>query len=68
MRVVVRNCLEPVIQIGLELGEGGIVDSKYVLHAGEKDGGVNSVKGKRPRSVRSETFPASEARSKSFTM
>ena len=47
LRVVDRHCLEPVVQIGLESGEGGIVGSKCILKAGEKNGVVNSTKGSK---------------------
>ena len=68
LHVIDRHILEPVVQIGLKPGKGGTVDSKCVLYAGEKDGVVNSVKSRRSRSVRNETFPESKARSESFTM
>ena len=46
LHAIARHLLEPAIQIGLKPGKGCIVDSKCVLWAGEKDGGV-SVKGSR---------------------
>ena len=45
--MLLTDCLEPIVQIGLEPAEGSIVDSKCALSAGEKGGVVDSVKGRR---------------------
>ena len=67
--VVDRNCLEPVVQIGLEPGEDGIVDSNvYTRRVRRMMWSILSKAAERSRSVRSENFPELEARSESFTI
>lgn len=41
------HCLKPIAQIQLEPGEGSVVDSEGVFETAEKDGVVDSVKGRR---------------------
>ena len=67
--VVDRNCLEPVVQIGLEPGEDGIVYSDvYTRRVRRMMWSILSKAAERSKSVRSETCPESEASSESFTM
>ena len=39
--------MEPIAEIGLELGKDSVSDSDGVFETAEKDGVVNSVKGRR---------------------
>ena len=41
------HCLEPIAEIGLEPGKDSVSDSDGVFETAEKDGVVNSVKGRR---------------------